>query len=67
MSKEIQLKQRLLNLKEAALYLNMTPRSMRKWVWNQSIPVIQFCKNGKWRFDLHDLDQFIEKNKLRRQ
>ena len=57
------LAKRLYTIKEAAEYLGRTITGMRELVWKRELPVIQSGRGGKQYIDVHDLDNWIEKNK----
>jgi hypothetical protein len=57
------LEKRLYTLKEAAIYLGRSEWSMRDLMWKQKIPVVLEEGARKVRFDLSDLERYIEKNK----
>lgn len=57
---------RLMKLRQAAVYLNYSPSQMRILVQEGQIPYLPGKgQNGAWRFDLRDLDAFIEREKKR--
>jgi len=54
-------RKRLYTIPEAAEYLGHTVWGIRSLVWGKKLPVV---KHGRKQFlDLHDMDQWIEKNK----
>jgi excisionase family DNA binding protein len=54
---------RLLTVQEAARYLAVSVSTLYGWVWQRRIP---FIKVGRGlRFDLADLEGFIEANRVR--
>ena len=56
---------RLLRTKEAAQYLGMSPSSLRRMVERGEMPYISAGDHtSAWRFDLRDLDAWIESHKL---
>ena len=57
------LPKRLFTLPEAAHYLGRTHWSLRELVWTGKIPVVRTGK--RLFFDIQDMNQFIEKNKIR--
>lgn len=61
-TKEV-IKKRLLTTKEAATYLGMSDWSIRQLVKSGRLPVVSGCEECNWKFDVHDLDEFIENNK----
>ena len=54
-------RKRLYNLKEAAEYLGRPVWGMRELIWAGKIPYIQ--DGRKYYLDVHDLDQYIERQK----
>jgi excisionase family DNA binding protein len=54
---------RLLRTKEAAAYLSVSPRKLRRLVQDGLLPIVQDSEGAAWRVDLHDLDTFTERNK----
>jgi len=56
---------RLLRTKEAATYLAMSPGKVRRMTQSGELPVIQHDEHSPWLYDLHDLDDYIEKSKHR--
>jgi excisionase family DNA binding protein len=55
------MEKRLLNVKEAALYIGSTPGTMYQRVHDGSIPFVKIGRSV--RFDKLDLDAFIEQKK----
>jgi len=56
---------RLLNVKEAAEYLGTTPGSLYHTFRTLPLPFLKWGKGGRnIRFDVKDLDKWIEENKL---
>lgn len=56
---------RLLRTREAAEYLGISTQALRKLVLAGELRAIPGeSLRAPWRFDLHDLDQWIEKNKV---
>ena len=57
------LTKRLYDLKEASVYLGRPIFSVRTLIWNGALPVI---KDGrKLYLDIFDLNEYVEKNKVR--
>jgi excisionase family DNA binding protein len=54
---------RLLRLKDAAVYLGLSPWKLRRLVWAGRLPVVQDCEGSPFLFDCRDLDSFVEDNK----
>ena len=57
------MRQRLLSLKEAALYLGRKPDSMREMIYGHVFKVIQVGERSKMWLDREDLDKWIQDNK----
>lgn len=55
---------RLYTLKEGAEYLGRSEWGMRDLVWKQLIPVVMNNGGRKIFFDIRDLDDYVEKNKM---
>lgn len=55
------LARRLVRTREAATYLALSEWKIRKLVRNGQIPYIDDGKSGPWRFDLRDLDAYVER------
>jgi excisionase family DNA binding protein len=56
---------RLLRTKEAAQYLSMSPWSLRHMVERRELPYISSGDNtSAWRFDVRDLDRWIETHRI---
>ena len=56
---------RLLRTKEAAEYLGMSPWSLRQMVEHRELPYVSVGDHtSAWRFDVRDLDRWIEDHKL---
>jgi hypothetical protein len=55
---------RLLSLKQAASYLGVREWQMRTLAWNGIVPIVQFPNGRKMYFDIVDLDEVIERNKI---
>jgi excisionase family DNA binding protein len=54
---------RLLRLKDAAMYLSLSPWKLRRLVWAGRLPVVQDCEGSPFLFDCRDLDSYVETNK----
>jgi excisionase family DNA binding protein len=54
---------RLLRTVAAARYLSISPWKVRKLIQDGRLPVVQDVEGGPFLLDLHDLDEFVEKNK----
>jgi hypothetical protein len=57
---------RLLRLKDAALYLCLSPWKLRRIIQEGQLPIIKIAEteSGPWLLDMRDLDQFIERHKV---
>jgi excisionase family DNA binding protein len=54
-----------LRTKEAACYLGMSPWTLRQMVERRELPYISSGDNtSAWRFDIHDLDRWIEAHRI---
>ena len=51
---------RLLKVKPAAFYLDISPRSLRKLVQSQQLRVVRLEERGPWWLVVNVLDAFIE-------
>ena len=51
---------RLFDLKEAAEYLGMTVRNLRRYKKNGKLPFVQYSPTGKIQFKRETLDRFID-------
>ncbi len=52
----------MLNVAEAAEMINVKTGTLYNWVWQRKIP---YVKTGRMvKFDIKDLDKWIEKNKV---
>ncbi len=56
------MRKRLLNITEASEYLGIPRGSLYKLNWQRRIPVVKIGKS--LRFDIQDLDAWIEENKI---
>jgi excisionase family DNA binding protein len=56
-------KVRLLTVRQAAEYLGTTPATLYGRVWRREIPFIKIGRSV--RFDAKDLDELIERSKVR--
>ena len=52
---------RLLTLAQAAVYLGLSPWTIRELVWKGQLPVVRLTR--KLLFDLRDLDRLVEQAK----
>ena len=59
------LERRLLTTSEAAHYLGRREYTVRKLVHDGELPVVQDGPGSPWKFDVRDLDDFIERKKQR--
>jgi hypothetical protein len=64
MSREVAPHQRLLRTKEAAQYLGMSERTLRKLAYGELKGAVVQDDDGKpWTWDKHELDKFIERHR----
>lgn len=56
------MQKRLIDIKEASEYLDLTVNTLYTWVSQRKIPYIKVGRLTK--FDLRDIDRFIEENKV---
>jgi excisionase family DNA binding protein len=54
---------RLLNVREAALYLGTTPKTLYTLAWRRDIVFVKIGRS--LRFDMKDLEKMIEDAKIR--
>lgn len=54
---------RLYTLNEAAVYLGRSTWSIRRLIWDGVLPSVR--AGGRVHVDLLDMDEFIERNKMR--
>jgi hypothetical protein len=54
---------RLLKVRQAAIYLSISPWSLRRLVQTQQLRIVRLEDRGPWLLDVRDLDQFIETRK----
>jgi excisionase family DNA binding protein len=54
---------RLLNVREAALYLGTTPKTLYTMAWRRDIVFVKIGRS--LRFDMKDLEKMIEDAKIR--
>ena len=57
------LTKRLYSLPEAAMYLGRSTWSVRRLIWSGELPQVR--AGGRVHVDVRDLDEFIDKNKVR--
>jgi len=57
------LAKRLLRVREAALYLSISPWKLRRLVQDGLLPIIQHGDGAPWLVDVRDLDAHIERHK----
>jgi excisionase family DNA binding protein len=61
--KQAPLIKRLFSLPEAAIYLGRSTWSVRRLIWSGELPQVR--AGGRVHVDVRDLDEFIDKNKIR--
>jgi excisionase family DNA binding protein len=54
---------RLLRTRAAAAYLGVSPWKIRRLVQDGHLPYVSDSDRSGWRFDVHDLDRYVEANK----
>lgn len=54
---------RLINVKEAAQYLGTTPATLYTKVWRREVPFVKVGRSV--RFDVKDIEELIERSKVR--
>jgi predicted DNA-binding transcriptional regulator AlpA len=54
---------RLLNIKELAHYIGKRPQTIRNEIARGIFPIPHIKLRGALRFDIRDIDNYIEKNK----
>jgi excisionase family DNA binding protein len=54
---------RLLRTKPAANYLGIAPKKLRRLVQDGRLPVVEDGDGAPWRFDIRDLDAYVERSK----
>jgi len=54
---------RLLRLKDAAVYVSLSPWKLRKLVQDGQLPIVKYGKNAPWLLDMRDLDGWVERHK----
>jgi len=54
---------RLFRLSEAAIYLGRSTWSVRRLIWSGELPQVR--AGGRVHVDVKDMDEFIEKHKVR--
>jgi len=58
-------KRRLLRLKDASVYLSLSPWKLRRLIWQGRLPVVQDGEGSPFLFDCCDLDTYVESHKRR--
>ncbi len=53
---------KLFTIREAAQYTGLSPNTLYSWVWQKKIPYVKLGKAV--RFDIADLDKFIELHRV---
>jgi excisionase family DNA binding protein len=54
---------RVYRTKEAAHYLAVSPKTIRRLAQDGVLPVLQEMEGAPWRFDVADLDRYVEQTK----
>jgi excisionase family DNA binding protein len=52
---------RQVRTREAALYLGVSAKVLRRLVREGQIPVVQSASGGRWLFDVRELDAYVER------
>lgn len=55
--------QRYLTQKQAVRYTGTSPATINSWV-KEGLKVIQLTDEGRWKYDVKDLDSWMEKHKI---
>jgi len=55
---------RLLRTKQAAVYLGLSVRTIRNLAQQGQLPYVSEGNGSPWRFDLKDLERYIETHKI---
>jgi excisionase family DNA binding protein len=58
------LRKRMYTIKEAAIYLGLSEWTVRSLVWAGSLPFMKIEGGRKQLLDVHDLDAYINRNKI---
>lgn len=56
--------QRLISLQEAARYLGTTANTLRRKTKDNAWRIPEVVMSGRIKFDIHDLDEFIQSRKV---
>ena len=56
---------RYLTQREAVRYTGTSPTTINKWVNKEGLPVIIFEENSRPKYDIKDLDEWMEKHKTK--
>ena len=54
---------RLLRMKDAAVYVSLSPWKLRKLVQDGQLPIVKYGENAPWLLDVLDLDGWVERHK----
>lgn len=54
---------RLLRVKEAALYISMSPWRLRKLIQDGELPIVKYGENAPWLLDVQDLEDWVQRHK----
>jgi excisionase family DNA binding protein len=60
--KEFERPQGLLNIRQAAQMLSVSVSTLYGWIWQRRIPFVKIGRSV--RFDIRDLEQFIQSNRF---
>ncbi len=53
----------LLNVKDVAQFLSVSVMTVRRLVATGELPCVRLTKGGPLRFDLRDIEKFVERHK----
>ncbi|MDT2705729.1 helix-turn-helix domain-containing protein [Enterococcus dispar] len=54
---------RYLTQRQAVRYTGTSPATINGWV-KEGLRVVQLTENGHWKYDIKDLDKWMEKHKI---
>ncbi|MGX7163357.1 helix-turn-helix transcriptional regulator [Enterococcus massiliensis] len=54
---------RYLTQKQAVRYTGTSPTTINSWV-KEGLKVVQLTDEGRWKYDVKDLDEWMEKHKI---
>jgi excisionase family DNA binding protein len=61
------IRRRLLSMRDAGRYLSVSEDTLRRLVYEKTLPVVRHTalRGARWFFDVLDLDRYIESRKTR--